>query len=152
MVLRFSFEVNIEDHDTTKPFVDPSKPYCHCHICPFCHNRSLTGQPAVKLVAVALMPLKSPQSKHGTCFPTSPHSVTLIGLHPGLVPHAAVSSGKLTAVCVRHCSRTQWLRFLTRVSGPVKPAQHARGGCFTCLCHRVHNGSSHIHPRNHVTK
>eukprot|EP00730_Choanoeca_flexa_P002713 TRINITY_DN11143_c0_g1_i1.p1 TRINITY_DN11143_c0_g1~~TRINITY_DN11143_c0_g1_i1.p1 ORF type:complete len:468 (+),score=60.76 TRINITY_DN11143_c0_g1_i1:1065-2468(+) len=59
-----------------------------------------TAQEPVKLVAVALMSLKSPQSKQG------------------LVPHAKLSSGKLTAVCVRKCTRSQWLRFLTRVSGP----------------------------------
>eukprot|EP00045_Choanoeca_perplexa_P015212 m.186096 g.186096 ORF g.186096 m.186096 type:complete len:479 (+) comp16918_c0_seq5:1156-2592(+) len=59
-----------------------------------------SSQAGVKLAAVAFMPLRSPQSKRG------------------LVPHAAVSSGAMMAVCVRKCSRIQWLRFLLRVNGP----------------------------------
>lgn len=84
----------------------------------------------MKLVAVALMSLKSGQSKHGTSgLSLAYHAhhgcqldvVLLVMMNAGLVPHAEASSGKLMAICVRRCSRSQWLKFLTRVSGPVRP-------------------------------
>ncbi|EDQ85286.1 uncharacterized protein MONBRDRAFT_11991 [Monosiga brevicollis MX1] len=60
----------------------------------------LPDEERVKLVAVALMPLRSKQSKRG------------------LVPHANPSSGHLQAIVVRECGRIGFLRFLTRVAGP----------------------------------